>query len=385
MQTMADVALVGDRVVLSLERFGRMLEVLRNRGYRLVGPTVRDDAIVYDEIAGVEDLPAGWTDVQAPGSYRLERRSDRALFGYAVGPQSWKKFFFVPTLTLWQARRTGGGWIIQDLSREVPKLALIGARACDLHAIAIQDRVLREGPFVDGDYAARRREVFVVAVQCGQAGGTCFCVSMGTGPRAQSGFDLALTEWMDEQGHRFVAQVGSEAGGALLEEIGWEPARRREVEAAEALVDRTAQTMGRTLDTKDIKEVLYRNLEHPRWDEVAARCLGCTNCTLVCPTCFCSTVEDTTDLRGEVAIRTRRWDSCFTMEHSYLHGGSVRSSLRARYRQWLTHKLGSWIDQFGTSGCVGCGRCITWCPVGIDITEEAAAIRAGEAMPSRQG
>lgn len=191
MQTMADVALVGDRVVLSLERFGRMLEVLRNRGYRLVGPTVRDDAIVYDEIAGVEDLPAGWTDVQAPGSYRLERRSDRALFGYAVGPQSWKKFFFVPTLTLWQARRTGGGWIIQDLSREVPKLALIGARACDLHAIAIQDRVFREGPFVDGDYAARRREVFVVAVQCGQAGGTCFCVSrqkeVGTEERDRRG------------------------------------------------------------------------------------------------------------------------------------------------------------------------------------------------------
>jgi ferredoxin len=87
-------------------------------------------------------------------------------------------------------------------------------------------------------------------------------------------------------------------------------------------------------------------------------------------------VDDVTDLAGEEATRVRRWESCFSLEHSYMNGGPVRSSAKARYRQWMTHKLASWIDQFGTSGCVGCGRCITWCPVAIDITEEAAAIRA---------
>ena len=140
----------------------------------------------------------------------------------------------------------------------------------------------------------------------------------------------------------------------------------------------TARSMGRTLDTDGIKELLYGSYEHRRWDDVAARCLACANCTLVCPTCFCATVEDVTDLTGDHAERWRRWDSCFTLEHSYLHGGSVRTSTRARYRQWLTHKLATWIDQFGTSGCVGCGRCITWCPVAIDITAEVAAIRAPE-------
>jgi Fe-S-cluster-containing hydrogenase component 2 len=137
------------------------------------------------------------------------------------------------------------------------------------------------------------------------------------------------------------------------------------------------------MDTSGIKELLYRNPEHPRWDDVAERCLACTNCTLVCPTCFCGSVEDVTDLVGETAERWRRWDSCFTLDHSFLHGGSVRSSTRARYRQWLTHKLASWIDQFGTSGCIGCGRCITWCPVGIDITEEVAAIRATDGANSK--
>jgi ferredoxin len=134
--------------------------------------------------------------------------------------------------------------------------------------------------------------------------------------------------------------------------------------------------MTRAVRTEGIRELLAATLDHPRWDDVASRCLTCTNCTLVCPTCFCSTVEDVTDLTGRTAERWRRWDSCFTLGHSYLHGGSVRSTARDRYRQWLTHKLGTWIDQFGHSGCVGCGRCITWCPVGIDITEEVAALGA---------
>ncbi|MBF0393567.1 MAG: 4Fe-4S dicluster domain-containing protein, partial [Alphaproteobacteria bacterium] len=121
-----------------------------------------------------------------------------------------------------------------------------------------------------------------------------------------------------------------------------------------------------------------RNREHPRWDEVAKRCLTCGNCTMVCPTCFCTTVDDVTDLGGTRTERVRSWDSCFTLDFSYIHGGSVRNEGSSRYRQWITHKLSSWHDQFGSSGCVGCGRCITWCPVGIDITEEVGAIRASE-------
>ena len=139
--------------------------------------------------------------------------------------------------------------------------------------------------------------------------------------------------------------------------------------------------MGREMNTDGIHDLLLANLEHPRWEEVAGRCLTCGNCTMVCPTCFCTSVEDTSDLAGVSAERSRRWDSCFTMDFSYIHGGSVRASPKSRYRQWMTHKLATWWDQFGSSGCVGCGRCITWCPVGIDITEEVRAIRA-EPAPS---
>ena len=136
--------------------------------------------------------------------------------------------------------------------------------------------------------------------------------------------------------------------------------------------------MGRELDIDDIKGLLYRNYDHPRWDEVAERCLTCGNCTMVCPTCFCTTVEDVTDLDGDHVERHQQWDSCFTVDYSHIHGGAVRGSSRSRYRQWMTHKLATWWDQFDSSGCVGCGRCITWCPVGIDLTEEARAIRESE-------
>jgi ferredoxin len=371
---------VGSRAILSLEGFAGLLRALRDAGYTLVGPTVRGGAIVHDEIAGVEDLPVGWTEVQEAGTYRLRERGDGALFGYSVGPQSWKQFFFVPRLRLWRARREGEGFEVEAEREAPPRLALIGARSCDLHAIEVQDRTFLRGKFVDPDYAARREGTFVVGVNCGQAGGTCFCVSMETGPRITQWFDLALTELLGESGHRFLVEVGTERGAEILAGLGTAAATEAECEWADEIIARTAASMGRTMDTTEIKELLYRNLEHPRWDDVAQRCLSCTNCTLVCPTCFCGSVEDHTDLVGATAERWRRWDSCFTLDHSYLHGGSVRGSIRARYRQWLTHKVASWIDQYGTSGCVGCGRCITWCPVGIDITEEVAAIRTTDGI-----
>jgi ferredoxin len=366
----------GDTVLVTRSDFPALFGALARLGYTVVGPTVREGAIVYDELHGVDDLPEGWTDRQEAGSYRLERRTDGALFGYAVGPHSWKKFLQVPSLLLWRARRDGAGFVVDDPAGEPPRLAFLGVRSCELHAIAVQDRVLLDGQHRDPDYAARRGRHLTIAVNCTAPGGTCFCTSMGTGPRASQGYDLAVTELVDGTRHDFVFEIGSAEGARLMAHVPSTPCPEPRRAAAADAVQQAATRMGRRLETQNIKEMLYANLEHPRWDEVAGRCLGCANCTMVCPTCFCTTVEDVTDLTGEQAERVRRWDSCFTMDFSYLHGGSARASLRARYRQWLTHKLGSWIDQFGTSGCVGCGRCITWCPVGIDITEEAAAIRA---------
>ena len=363
------------RAVVQPDALETLIGVLRRRGYTVVGPTVRDGAVVYDELEGADNLPVGWTDRQDAGTYRLERRGDDARFGFASGPHSWKRFLFPPRVRLWQARRNGAGALDVEAEPgpEAP-LALVGVRSCDLHAIEIQDRVFLGGRYVDRDYASRREGAFVVAVNCFEAGGTCFCVSMGTGPRVEAGYDLALTEILAGE-HRLLVEAGSERGAELLAELPSRPATRLDLDEADRAVATAAAQMGRTLETGDLRDLLADNLEHPRWDDVADRCLTCGNCVLVCPTCFCSSVEDHTDLTGETAERWRTWDTCFSVDHSYIHGGSVRPSGRSRYRQWLTHKLGTWHDQFGTSGCVGCGRCIAWCPVGIDITEEVAAIR----------
>jgi ferredoxin len=361
--------------VLSVEALDDLVEALAARGYTVVGPTVRDGAIVYDELDSAASLPVGWTDVQDGGSYRLERRDDEARFGYAVGPTSWKRFLFPPRIRLWQATQRGEGLEVEEEPVDDRRLAFLGVRACELAAIAIQDRVLLGGRYADRDYAARREGIFVVAVDCHEPAGTCFCASMGTGPTARNGYDLVLTELLASR-HRLLAEARTERGEEVLAELGGEEATDDDLRAAGEQATRAAGRMGRTLDTEGLPDLLRANLEHPRWDEVAERCLTCGNCTLVCPTCFCTAVEDANDLDGGRAERSRVWDSCFSVDYSYIHGGAIRQSPRARYRQWLTHKLGTWHEQFGTSGCVGCGRCITWCPVGIDITEEVAAIRA---------
>jgi sulfhydrogenase subunit beta (sulfur reductase) len=375
---------VNDHVVLEHEHFEQLFTALRSREYQVVGPTVRDQAIVYDTLTSVADLPVGYTDEQDGGTYRLKKRADTALFGYAVGPHSWKKFLHPPIIRLWQARREGHGFHITPENQASPKYAFIGVRSCELHAIAIQDRVFMRADYTDPTYQSRRKDLFIVALNCGHAGGTCFCVSMHTGPQATFGFDLALTEVLDANRHSFVVQVGTEMGAEVLSAVSYKEASAEDIHVAEQVVANTAQHMGRQMDIPptEVKGLLARNLEHPRWDDVAKRCLTCTNCTMVCPTCFCTTVEDVTDLAGEQAERWRKWDSCYTMDFSYISGGSIRSSTRSRYRQWMTHKLSTWYDQFGTSGCVGCGRCITWCPVGIDITEEVRAIHESESVPT---
>jgi Fe-S-cluster-containing hydrogenase component 2 len=364
-----------DKYIVERDDFQKLFDVLAQKAYRLLGPVVRDGVVAYDDIRTVSDLPIGYVDEQERGSYRLKKTEDPRLFGYGVGPHSWKKYLYPSAVRLWQANRSNGHFDVYPETHEPTKLALIGVRACELAAIAIQDKVLMGGEYVDPNYQTQRENAFIVAINCGQASKTCFCASMNTGPKATSGFDLDLTEVLEPNHHYFVVEKGSEKGAEVLNAIPNRPAVDEEVQAAETIFAETVTQMGRSVDTSGIKDLLYDSYNSTHWESIASRCLTCGNCTMVCPTCFCTTVEDVTDLSGGTAERWRKWDSCFTMDFSYIVGGSIRSSAKSRYRQWMTHKFASWIDQFGTSGCVGCGRCITWCPVGIDITEEVHVIR----------
>lgn len=370
----------GAAAVVDLDGFDAILRSMADAGYTVVGPTLRDGAVVYDEIDSAADLPVGWTDHQDAGTYRLAHRQDAKVFGYAVGPHSWKRYLFPQRSRLFAAERTAdGGFAVVDDPGDPPRYAFVGVRACEVAAIAVQDRVFTGGAHPDPIYARNREGNLVVAVQCSNPAGTCFCASMGTGPGVSGGYDLRVTEIADTATDRHVllVEAGTAAGASVLAGVASRPAEAADHDAAQAVVGAAAASMGRSLDTSALPGLLRANADAPIWDDVARRCLTCGNCTMVCPTCFCSTVEDTTDLDGTHTQRRRRWDSCFTLDLSYLHGGPVRESVAARYRQWITHKLDTWFDQFGGSGCVGCGRCITWCPVGIDITVEVARVAAG--------
>ena len=358
---------------LDLHGLQALIDALRGRGYRVIGPRPRDGALVLADITSVDDLPRGVGDDQAAGHYRTRAREDEALFGFAATAQSAKPLLFPADEQLWRGTRAGAGFEVSPKEAEPAPVALLGIRGCDLAAIGIHDTVLLGRDAVDAHYAARRARSFLIAVTCASPAGTCFCASMGTGPRPGPGADLTLTELLEP--HRFLVETGSPAGEELLAELAPAPATPTDLGAADAVVDAAVAQMGRTMRTDDLRDLLYTSAASPRWNDVAERCLACTNCTMVCPTCFCTSVEDVSDLSGDVDERHRVWDSCFSMEYSRLHGGAVRTSTGARYRQWLTHKLAAWTDQFGTSGCVGCGRCITWCPAGIDLTAEVLALR----------
>lgn len=378
---------IGTYVRVERPQLQVVLETLKKRGFRTVGPRVAEGAIVYRDLDSVDQLPVGILDTQRRGEYRLEQAAGEGWFHYTNGPDSLKKFLFPPRETLLQGHRADGKWSFQAPDGSTQPIAVIGVRGCDLRALEIQDRVFLRGPYVDQAYKRRRENLFIVAVNCVRAAPTCFCHSMKCGPGVCDGFDLALTE-LDKS---FVVAVGSSQGGEVIAAAHWSPCTLDQVERAKQVTVNLAEEMNarateessvlddepgqRRLDTNDLHDLLLANLDHPRWSQVAERCLACANCTMVCPTCFCAAIEEVSDLSGDRVERQRTWDSCFTAEHSYMNTGTVRKTIASRYRQWLTHKLATWQDQFGVIGCVGCGRCITWCPVGIDLTEEVAALR----------
>ncbi len=373
----------GQREYLPKTEFDRLIAKLRQDGRTVLGPTLIDGVVCLRPVRSAADLARGVQDEQNAGRYRTAEGDPDLYFQYVVGPDGPKRYLFPAVQRLFSLHVKDGQFVLDEAPPPAPKLAILGVRPCELAAMAVQDRVFGSpdnGHFrceLNAYYKQARQDATIVAVNCTRPGGTCFCASMGTGPRATTGFDLAVTELR----RGFVIEVGSPRGAEVLEDLPVREPSAAELELEEARLEQAQARMGRHLNTEGLPEALSHNVEDPAWDAAAKRCLGCGNCTMVCPTCFCSTVVDSSSLDGGTVSRTRFWESCYTHQFSYTTAGPVRSSIRARYRHWLRHKLCTWHEQFGTSGCVGCGRCITWCPAGIDLTKEVAAIRDSQHSP----
>lgn len=362
---------IGSTVSIKKPTLDTILARLREAGFETIGPRVKNETLVYDHVDTLEQLPRGYITEQEAGQFRLVYTGHDRYFDLIPGQQSWKQFLFPSRLELFKMQKTGQSWEVKPPEPDNKSYAFIGVRGCELAAILVQDKAFIRPDFHDPVYRARRSKVFIMAVDCLHPAGTCFCASMGTGPRAKEAFDLRLTELDDV----FLLTVGSELGRTIIAGMPYEAASAFVMSNAERGLEQASQNMGRHLDTSDLPELILNNLDHPEWDDVGKRCLSCTNCTQVCPTCFCWDAVDQIDLTGTQTNRVRVWDSCYNPDYSYQAGGNTRPTIRSRYRQWLSHKLGTWVQQYGTSGCVGCGRCITWCPASIDLTEEIPALR----------
>ncbi len=353
--------------------------------HRIIGPKIENDVIVLKDI-DFDDIPAGYRDRQGKGIYKLSSPQSsqptagpaKTMFSFSVGPDSFKRFLHPPFMEeLFTFRKSKKGLYVKPVVKEDKPLAFIGVRACDIAALKKLDKVFLGGAVRDSTYSSLRKDLLVIGVNCVYPGGNCFCHSMGTGPEIRDAFDVALSE-IDEY---FLLEAGTARGKEIMDALPSEEIDNSDRDKKTSAIESCIRLIRKSVGTHELPALIYRNLEHPRWAEVAKLDLECGNCTQVCPTCFCNSSYDYLLLPGiskkaEISgTRVRTWDSCFSVNFARVHGGNFRPSRSARYRHWMTHKLAYSIEQHGSPDCVGCGRCITWCPAGIDITEELEAIR----------
>ncbi len=358
----------GGGYLLSLEGIRELFDRLREK-YRVIAPKLKDGLIAFSEVDNFESLPFGYKNVEAPGFYTLERSG--GYFTYTHPYNSFKNFLHPPELALIKVKKEKGKLSFQVHIQE-ETLCLFDIRACDLSALRVLDLVfLHKNSHPDPYYAGLRKGLFVVAVNCTYATSTCFCSTMGTGPEVKEGYDLLITELSEG----FLVEVGSEKGGEILEKVeNKSDAERRHFKEKAQRLGETEAMMRVHFEREGLPERLYGRMDSTYWEHIEKRCVACTSCTQACPTCFCFDILEKNQLDLKESQRVRVWDSCFSPSFATVHRFNLRQSVHSRYRQWLMHKFAYWVDQFDCFGCVGCGRCITWCPVGIDIRDEVRRI-----------
>ncbi len=356
---------------LTKDNLQALLDALTANKFKCVGPQVRDGSIIYAPLNDAKKLPWGVADIQDLGDYQLTKGDPDFAFAWTNGLSSIKTFLFKPQETVWQVKRDDAGKLVFEPVNEIESIALIGVRPCDVAAMLIQDKVFLEGEHKDCRYQARKSALFTVVMNCTKSSANCFCIAAGNSPKAEKGFDLAMTELSDG----FIIQAGSDQGVKLVDQLDLSEATQEQLTKADSKIEFAKNSQQKTIpNMQSLANKTTVAADDPSWNEVSEQCISCGSCTQVCPTCFCHKEMDLPLMSEEGNEHIRSWDSCFSDDHGYTHGHIFRQGTKKHYQQWLNHKFIYWHEQFGTSGCVGCGRCMTWCPAKIDITKVVGKI-----------
>ncbi|MGO0122055.1 4Fe-4S dicluster domain-containing protein [Desulfothermobacter acidiphilus] len=301
--------------------------------------------------------------------FRYLREADKVYLGPKASRVPPKRFFFPATEPLFRYAPRGNSWELAPVEPDPRPLALFGLRPCDLQGFKALDAVFLASP-VDPYYAARREKALLLGWSCLEVEPACFCVTYGYTPVTGEGADLHFTAL----GGRYLVEALTDKGQQLVEKHSQllVPAPAELLEAKQQLETRLLASLVVPPLLEGVKEKLPLLVQDSYWEDLAQRCLGCGICTYLCPTCHCFDLFDW----GEEGDRWRCWDTClfpeFTLQTS---GHNPRARLSERLRNRLYHKLLYHYQRYGVEGCVGCGRCVSCCPVNIDIREVMTEVR----------
>ncbi len=339
-------------LIVSKDNFFAWLDSLRDQ-FTLIGPVTDDGQTEFRRIDSVRQLDMAYQSTMlSPGKVYLYKPREE-LFRFSLD----------------------GDLEIREPRADDERRVIIGLHSCDTKAVLYLDKTFL-GAFHDPRYEARRNNTVIIELNCETAGKNCFCSSMGTGPylHAETGYDMQLTDF----GSEYLVELKTDRARSMFTVDDVRPAGRDEFVTKQEKEQRVSATFTKRIDTKGLDVLLRKNSQHRVWRITAEEaCLSCSNCVMVCPTCFCYDITDEVSMDRKSARRLRQWDACQDAHFAEVHGGNFRGRRTARLRQFVTHKLAQ-TNQYGVYATVGCGRCITWCPTGIDLTEIAKEVQRSE-------
>lgn len=349
----------GEGAVLTKEGFREWLSAL-GKEYKIFGPIPKGGETAFGEVSDPVLLEMDLVDSLIPPTKFFHPPKD-TLFNFKYKSEDPAKGLFYETTPM--------------PPPAVESRIIVGVHACDLAGILLQDKVFYSSRYPDPSYIDRRRNTLIIALNCFRANEYCICTSVGSGPEVKEGYDLALSDL----GEEYLVEIGSLKGAELLQKAVSRPASDEDFRKKKKSLEFTRKQIVRHMRTENLPAVMLRHLAHPSWKENAARCVSCGACTMTCPTCFCYTVRDELDIALKGGKRLRQWDSCQLLEFAEVAmGENFRKDREARMKWRIYHKLCFWWEQFGASGCVGCGRCIKNCVTRIDMTQIVSTIRETE-------